>query len=550
MRAALASGVGSPFQTEYRLRVAGRERWVRTHGRVISAEAGALRLAGTISDITEAHALQERVRTSEERLRLTLEGNRMVNWEWTVASDKIVNSGNFADIYGLSALSGVREGFALVYPDDVEAHRAHFDRVTREGGAYHSEFRLTRPSDGRLVWIEERATALLGADGRVERLIGVASDITERKATEERLRRNAETFAKLVQGAPFGMFVIDADFRVAPVSAGALPIFANVSPLIGRDFAEVLRVVWPEPFASETIAKFGQTLATGEPYVAVITEQRGDVAAVESYDWRIERIALPDGSWGVTCYFHDVTQVQATQRRLEQVNEAQQRFVSDAAHELRAPLTSIRGNLNLLRRYPNIADEERTEMLTDAEREANRLTRLIADLLSVARGEMREEIEPERLALKSLLEETWRGALSLSDHRRFDLGRLESLIVMGEPDALKQLFLILLENAVKYSPVDGLVRLEASGRDGWAEVRVANDGAGIAEGDLERVFERFYRTDRARSRSSETTGTGLGLTIARQIVERHGGRIWLESGEGQGTTAIVRLPRQASAVAH
>ena len=156
------------------------------------------------------------------------------------------------------------------------------------------------------------------------------------------------------------------------------------------------------------------------------------------------------------------------------------------------------------------------------------------------------ETELERVAFSFLLEGAWRGALALSAQRRFELGVLEPMVVLGDPDALQQLFLILLENAVKYSPEDGAVRLEASERDGWAEVRVYNDGAGISSDELERVFERFYRTDRARSRTGGAMGTGLGLTIARQIVERHGGRVWLESEGGRGTTAVVRLPRQAS----
>ena len=415
-----------------------------------------------------------------------------------------------------------------------------------ETGVVESECEIVTRAGEQRTWLWSASSPGHLQDGR-RFAVAMATDITERKASELRLQRNAETFTHLVQTAPFGIYVIDADFRFAHMSAGALPSFNNVSPLLGRDFTEVTYTIWTEPFASEIISRFRHTLQTGESYVAASTEQRGDVAVVESYDWRIDRVTLPDGRYGVVCYFRDVTDARLATQRLEEINAAQRQFVSDAAHELRAPLTSILGNLSLLRRYPDIAPEERLEMLSDAERETTRLTRLIADLLSVARGEARIETEPERVALHSLLEDAWRVALSLSEYRRFELGFLEPLNVMGDPDALKQLFVILLENAVKYSPVDGRVRFEAMQRDEWAEVRVYNDGAGIAPDDLERVFERFYRTDRARSRSVGATGTGLGLTIARQIVERHGGRIWFESGEGRGTTAVVRLPRQASA---
>ena len=453
-----------------------------------------------------------------------------------------------------TALTGYTQGdlptmdawLTLAYGHGSDALRDRMQALfAGEVGIVDAEFEILTKAGDRRTWLLSASSPGHLIDGR-RFAVAMATDITERKMSEEHLRRNAETFTHLVQTAPFGIYVIDADFRFAHMSAGALSSFASVSPLLGRDFTEVIYAIWTEPFASEVISRFRHTLQTGESYVAATTEQRGDIAAVESYDWRIDRVTLPDGRYGVVCYFHDVTVQRAVTLRLEEINEAQRRFVSDAAHELRAPLTSIHGNLSLLRLYPEVTNEERTEMLADAERETARLTRLIADLLAVARGDARTKIEPERLALNHLLERAWRGALVLSEHRRFELGVLEPLVLLGDPDGLQQLFLILLENAVKYSPTDGAVRLEASERDGWAEVRVHNDGAGISGDDLERVFERFYRTDLARSRTGDATGTGLGLTIARQIVERHGGRVWLESAEGLGTTAVVRLPRLAS----
>ena len=130
----------------------------------------------------------------------------------------------------------------------------------------------------------------------------------------------------------------------------------------------------------------------------------------------------------------------------------------------------------------------------------------------------------------------------MSERRRFDLGALEACLASGDADALKQLVLSLLENAVKYTPDDGTVRLELRVVDGFAQITVSDTGAGIEPEDLPKVFERFYRTDRARSRLNGPAGTGLGLTIAKQIVERHGGTIWLESELGVGTSAFVRLP--------
>ncbi len=231
-----------------------------------------------------------------------------------------------------------------------------------------------------------------------------------------------------------------------------------------------------------------------------------------------------------------------SEARLRELNEAQRRFVGDAAHELRAPLTSIRGNLELVRRYPNMSDTERLEAISDAHREAERMSRLIADLLAAARGEASQNFVVEGVRLDAVLTEAWRAARSLSERRRFDLGHLEPARVNGDPDALKQLALTLLENAVKYTPDDGTVNLSLKVVDGSAEMRVSDTGPGIAQEDLERVFDRFYRTDRARSRLNGPGGTGLGLTIAKSIATRHGGSVHLESTLGAGTTAVVRLP--------
>jgi two-component sensor histidine kinase len=130
----------------------------------------------------------------------------------------------------------------------------------------------------------------------------------DRDRSEERLRQSYQTYFRLIKNAAFGVYVVDADFRLAEVSTGAQKVFQNVRPLLGRNFGEVLRIIWPEPFAAQTIAIFRRTLETGEPYHSANTsEVRSDTADREAYDWRIERVALPDGRFGVVCYFYDLS---------------------------------------------------------------------------------------------------------------------------------------------------------------------------------------------------------------------------------------------------
>ena len=136
----------------------------------------------------------------------------------------------------------------------------------------------------------------------------------ERLRAEQLQTRNREMFSTLVEAAPFGVYFIDADFRLISVNSGAAAVFSGIDPLIGRDFSEIVRIVWPEPFATVAIEKFRHTLETGETYVApTVTEPRGNADVVETYDWQIHRITLSDGSYGVVCYFYDLT----NQKRLE-----------------------------------------------------------------------------------------------------------------------------------------------------------------------------------------------------------------------------------------
>jgi signal transduction histidine kinase len=227
---------------------------------------------------------------------------------------------------------------------------------------------------------------------------------------------------------------------------------------------------------------------------------------------------------------------------VETAYHVQQRFVSDASHELRAPLTAIQGNLELLRRQSTMSGVEREEALTEVERESTRLTRLVADLLVLARADAGITLKSCPVDLDAVALEAFREARHLSDGQTLSLDPFEPARVEGDEDRLKQLILILLDNALKYTPANGKVTLGLHRRETDVEIVVRDTGVGIAPEDLPLVFERFYRADPARSR--DPGGTGLGLPIARWIVEQHDGEIMLTSQPGRSTTVTVHLPQR------
>ncbi|MBV9415400.1 MAG: GAF domain-containing protein, partial [Solirubrobacterales bacterium] len=165
-------------------------------------------LAGRAWAEVERARAEAALRGSEERMQLAIGATGMVTWEWLPAPDRVTTSDSFAAVYGLPALAGAEEGFALVLPEDKERHLEKVRAIGALGGSYNSEFRIRRPDDGRIVWLEERAEAQLGADGAVERVMGVTLDISERKRSEVALRENearlaglSEAFQAAVNGA-------------------------------------------------------------------------------------------------------------------------------------------------------------------------------------------------------------------------------------------------------------------------------------------------------------------------------------------------------------
>ena len=239
-------------------------------------------------------------------------------------------------------------------------------------------------------------------------------------------------------------------------------------------------------------------------------------------------------------------ELQAAHEQVATALVAQRRFVADASHELRTPLATLRGNVDLLRQMladAGDADTPQTLILDDVGAEAERMSRLVADLLLLAQADAGQHLTLRPLDVGPVAREAARTARLLRDDVQVDADRLpDDFWVLGHADRLRQVVLILLDNAVKHVPPDGRVTLSAerTGREGAdaVAIHVVDDGPGIAPADQERIFERFYRAP--GSRSGE--GTGLGLAIARWIVEEHRGSIEVASAPGAGATFTVRLP--------
>lgn len=226
--------------------------------------------------------------------------------------------------------------------------------------------------------------------------------------------------------------------------------------------------------------------------------------------------------------------------RIEELFRAQQRFVADVSHELRSPLTAVRGNLDLLKRGAANDVEERAQMIDAMDSETSRMSRLVSDLLLLARQDSGVPIAKQPIELDTLLLEVYRQAQVTAKGVHLALGAEDQAIIVGDRDRLKQVLLNLVDNAVKYTPPGGKVTLSLAKDDSWVKIAVQDTGIGIANENIPNLFDRFYRVDKARSR--DAGGTGLGLAIAKSVVDAHNGRITVESQVGRGSVFTVWLP--------
>lgn len=226
--------------------------------------------------------------------------------------------------------------------------------------------------------------------------------------------------------------------------------------------------------------------------------------------------------------------------------ETLRRFLADVSHQLRTPLTTVRASLDLAQR-DDLPDPERDEILTDALDESERMARLIRDLLSLARAESGAPLELVPVELDALLVDSVRLQRQTADHVRMSVSSVEPAVVEGDPDRLRELFGILLDNSARYTPAGGDVVASLVVDGGQAVVRVEDTGIGLDDDTQTRLFERLYRGDGARR--LQPSGTGLGLPIALWIVEAHGGSIELSQRAAGGTSAVVTLPLRHAAPA-
>jgi PAS domain S-box-containing protein len=486
---------------------------------------------------------------SEERLRLALDAASMATFVWDLESGAAQPDARTRALLGLSAQSPLTFKQALdamIHPEDEPAYREALRKALEPGGSgeLHLDIRVRHP-DGADRWVAITGRVEFeGEERRAVRLAGVAVDISRRKQVEEALRQRTLQNEALINQAPLGMFVVDADFRVRQINPVAVPVFAGLPNPIGMDLEELTRRLWPKDFADQAVAQFRRTLATGESYIAPeLVERRVDRGVTEAYEWQIHRMPLPGGQPGVVCYIRNISAHVIARNRLEAADRQKNEFLAMLAHELRNPLAPIRNASELLSR--SLPATPRGQAVVDMlKRQVSVMVRLVDDLLDVSR------ITQGRIVLKRrpvLLAEIISQAMETVEpliqekHHEISVVSHRPLRVYADSTRLVQCVVNILTNAAKYTQPNGVIRVETAEDAGEAVITIADNGPGISSDLLPHIFDLFVQSARTLDRSQG--GLGIGLSLVKRLIEMHGGHIAARSpGPGEGSVFEIRLP--------
>ena len=432
---------------------------------------------------------------------------------------------------------------------EVEDYLAADRLVITSGKRLFVEEPITGPT-GKVHWLQTTKVPIVSADGQSKYVLGVSTDITERKEAEEALRSSEEKYRLLVETMHGGLAVFDTEFRVTFVNDRFCELLGySRAEVIGKQLMNFMDAA-DIPIVQSQIKPRQSGESTS--YELPLRHKDGhQLHLLLSGSPLLDKQGKYTGSIVVATDISIQKQAEVTLRlalaREKDLGDLKTRFVSMASHEFRTPLATILALVETLSAYRHKLSEEQIEQRFDKIKgQVDHLKDIMEDVLLLARmQERRVEFNPVKLDLDDLL----RGVLDEFESRAADGHRLEYIIsgtsraISLDHKLMRQIISNLVSNAIKYSSKGKIVRIHLEYTDAEVILQVSDEGIGIPEADLPHLFEPFHRA----ANVGTISGTGLGLVITREAVELHSGTITVESQQGVGTTFLIRIPISAGA---
>jgi PAS domain S-box-containing protein len=500
-------------------------------------------------DVTQLLQLQKEIEETRDFLNSIIESSA----DAIVAADmdgKILSwSRGAEELYGFKAEEMVGRYILDLYPPELREERLMLLNALMEGKTIRNKRTKIYNKEGKLVDISLSLSLLKDAEGKPIGTVGVSRDISKEVKLEQKIKETKDFLGNIIESSPDSIITVDLKGKITSFSRGAEDILGyKAEEMIGTSILEL----YP-PDARKERDEWISRVLKGEMIRSKRTKwlnKNGDILDISiSLSLLKDAEGKPIGTVGVA---RDITkeveaerQLKEAYEHLKELDKMKDDFLSTITHELRTPLTAIMGSIDLmLDKKTGGLNEKQSGLLSIAEEEAIRLDNLISDLLDLAKTEGRRgKLSFEKLSVREVVDEAIEEIKiqarkkGISIERNIQRGLPP---VMGDKEQLKRVVTNLLGNAVKFNKNNGKVRVKAGQKGDTVEVSIADTGIGIPEEDLDKIFEKFYRIETGTTR--KYGGTGLGLTIAKRIVEAHGGKIWAESVLGEGSKFVLTLP--------
>jgi PAS domain S-box-containing protein len=553
LRATVDSGSPLHFTGQFRRLGEPVPRWLELTGvRHTLADSGAVTVIGTAADITARRSSEDALKAATLRFEATLSAAEVASWIWDIEHDSVVADRNLTKLFGVADELAPSAPLALyaqaIHPDDRDRVTAEIEHAIATRAFFSAAYRV-KGADGVYRSIIARGRVMYNDAGQAEVLAGVTVDITRQTEAQTALREAQERYRTLLSSMDEAFAVVQvvvdahgvpADYRFEEAN-DAFRVQSGLIDAAGRTIRELVPDIEPH-----WIAIYGKVALTRQP------ERFIEHSAAMGYWWDV--YAAPIGEpqeLRIAIIFTDITARKKAEDDLRQVaadlSEANRRkteFLATLAHELRNPLAPVRSGLDLLQ-SPASSPESKQRVLAIMDRQLKHMVHLIDDLMEISRinsGKIVLQRAPTDLAsVVAQAVDATRPALEAAHH--YLEVCLPAAPVVLDVDATRtvQILANLLTNAIKYTPAGGRITITAALDADLVGIAVQDNGIGIPEADLERIFDMFGQV--AASHGYAQGGLGIGLALVRSLVEMHGGRIAVTSpGLNAGATFTAWLP--------
>ena len=476
--------------------------------------------------------------TAEKRYQMLLESSPVAIFHAGFDGELVYVNRKWCEIAGRSVQRiNVPTWRSVIHPDDVDGAEGRLRYAFETGGDFEDDFRLLTPL-GEIRWVAVRSVPFSVTDERSVGRLGTMEDVSEHHVAQEALQRSEELHRSVIEGMSEGIYVQAAAGRLIESNRAAQRLAGTPS----GDLRDV--VVVQEDGTNLEQRQFPAAIAlrTGASCTGLILGIQDPVRGLRWLTASAQPLRRDDARrpWAAVCTFSDVTD----QREVDRMKSE---FISVVSHEMRTPLTAMKGALGLIASgATGSLSEDAAKLLDIAATNTDRLARLVSDMLDL------ERIESGRIALvradidlKEILRESIAIMTPIAHREGVEIVADQTAArVTVDGDRIIQTVTNLLSNAVKFSPAGGSVVIAVDEQLSVGQqkitVRVIDRGRGVPPDRLVDIFVRFHQVDASDSRAKG--GTGLGLAICKNIVEAHGGDIWMESTPGGGATCVFTLP--------